>query len=86
MAELLLRESKSGESNRGAPNRDVQSRAQTALAASPIFALRELNVDRSGDALFLTGQVDSFYHKQLAQEVVRTVAGGCRVVNAVEVS
>lgn len=87
MAELLLRESKAGaEPNRAAPNREVQSRAQTALSASPIFALRELNVARSGDVLHLTGQVDSFYHKQLAQEVVRTVAGDCRVVNAVEVS
>lgn len=82
MAELLVRDS----ARIASANRDLQTRAQTALSASPIFALRELCVDRDDDALFLTGQVDSFYHKQLAQEVVRSVAGKCRVVNAVEVS
>jgi hypothetical protein len=66
--------------------RDIQSCAQSALAASPIFVLRELSVRRNGDSLLLSGQVDSFYHKQLAQEVVRSVADGYRVVNTVDVS
>ena len=65
---------------------DVQTCAQSALAASPIFVLRELCVKRNGDSLLLSGQVDSFYHKQLAQEVVRSVADGYRVVNSIDVS
>jgi hypothetical protein len=65
---------------------NAETCAQSALAASPIFVLRELSVERSGDSLLLSGQVDSFYHKQLAQEVVRSVAHGCRVVNSVAVS
>lgn len=66
--------------------KDIQSCAQSALAASPIFVLRDLSVKRAGDSLLLSGQVDSFYHKQLAQEVVRSVARGYHVVNTVDVS
>lgn len=76
---------KSAKGRREPRPEDVQSSAQAALAESPIFVLRELCVQRSGDALLLSGRVDSFYHKQLAQEAVRTVARGCRVVNAVDV-
>ncbi len=64
---------------------DVASRAKLALAQSPIYVLREIQVETEGDALLLQGKVDSFYHKQLAQEVVRLVADGMRVVNSVAV-
>ena len=64
---------------------DVASRARTALAASPIYVLREIHVEQNGDSLLLLGRVDTFYHKQLAQEVVRAVADGLRVVNSVMV-
>jgi hypothetical protein len=64
---------------------DVERRAQAALAASPIYVLRELRVERLKDQLILTGHVDSYYHKQLAQEVIRAVAAGLRVVNEVVV-
>jgi hypothetical protein len=63
----------------------VQERAQAALAASPIYVLRELLVERVGSALVLTGTVDTFYHKQLAQELVRAVASSVDVINVVEV-
>jgi hypothetical protein len=33
----------------------------------------------------IQGRVKSFYHKQLAQEMVRAVSGGLLVVNSVEV-
>ena len=65
--------------------KDVRSRAQGALASSPIYALRELQVEQVGEALLLVGRVDTFYHKQLAQEAVRAVAGGLQVVNEVDV-
>jgi hypothetical protein len=65
--------------------REVQPRAQKALSASPIFALRELRVDQKDNRLLISGLVSSFYHKQLAQEVVRAVAEGIEVVNSVNV-
>jgi len=64
---------------------DVENRAKSALASSPIYILRELRVEKLDDCLLLSGQVDSFYHKQLAQEVVRAVAGGLKVINDVHV-
>ena len=67
--------------------KDVQKRAQKALAASPVFALRELQVEQRGDALLLRGLVSSFYHKQLAQEALLALARNrdVQVVNYVEV-
>jgi osmotically-inducible protein OsmY len=62
---------------------DSATRARSALAQSPIYVLREIQVEQEGDALLLLGRVDTFYHKQLAQEVVRSVAEGKRVVNSV---
>ena len=64
---------------------DVVRRAQVALSASPIYDLRELLVEKVGDAIELSGDVDSWHHKQLAQEVVRVVAGNKSVINVVEV-
>ncbi|MCO6458290.1 MAG: BON domain-containing protein [Pirellulaceae bacterium] len=64
---------------------DVEVKAKAALRNSPIYALRGLHVRRDGTCLLLSGQVDSFYHKQLAQEAVRAVAHGCQVVNSVRV-
>jgi hypothetical protein len=60
---------------------DSCARAKTALSQSPIYVLREIRVDQDGDTLLLQGRVDSFYHKQMAQEVVRMVADGMRVAN-----
>jgi hypothetical protein len=51
--------------------KDVQAKAQQALSASPVYALRELMIERDEETLVITGQVCSFYHKQLAQEIVR---------------
>jgi uncharacterized NAD-dependent epimerase/dehydratase family protein len=65
--------------------KDIQPRAQRALTASPIYALRELRVEQTGDILLISGLVSSFYHKQLAQEVVRAVAEGIEVVNSIHV-
>lgn len=64
---------------------DVQTRAQQALAASPVYALRDLLVEQQGDSLLLRGSVSSYYHKQLAQEVVRHAAAGVELVNSIAV-
>jgi len=65
--------------------REIQPRAQDALAASPVVALRDLKVDLTDNVLMIRGAVTSFYHKQLAQEAVRAVAEGIAVVNAIDV-
>ena len=60
--------------------RDVRPRAQTALGSSPVMELRELRVDQENSTLLISGSVSSFYHKQLAQEMVRTVCLQCKEV------
>jgi hypothetical protein len=60
-------------------------RARTALLRSSIYVLRKLQIDRDGERLVLRGRVDSFYHKQLAQELVRPEVMGSEVVNALQV-
>ncbi|MCL4204389.1 MAG: BON domain-containing protein [Pirellulaceae bacterium] len=64
---------------------DLASRAKSELLQSSVHALRALNVEQSGERLVIQGRVKSFYHKQLAQEMVRAVSGGLLVVNSVEV-
>jgi hypothetical protein len=66
----------------------VLHEAQAALQASPLYDLRELKVEETdGQRLVLRGMVSSFYHKQLAQEVVLGLAKSrsYRLVNAIEV-
>ncbi|NQU19942.1 MAG: BON domain-containing protein [Candidatus Nealsonbacteria bacterium] len=64
---------------------NVQPRAQTALANCPVYELRNLQVEQRGDALLISGNVSSYYHKQLAQELVRSVCKDSDVVNSIEV-
>lgn len=65
--------------------KDVQAKAQRALAESPVYALREVRIERDGETLVLVGEVSSFYHKQLAQEIVRQTAEGIEVHNTINV-
>lgn len=64
---------------------ELQPRAQAALVSSPFYELRELQVESRNNALRLTGCVSSYYHKQLAQEVVRSVCRDTMVVNSIRV-
>jgi hypothetical protein len=65
---------------------EILPRAQSALASSPIYELRDLQVEQREGSLLISGAVSSFYHKQLAQEVVRSVCQGIDVVNAIDVA
>jgi len=71
----------------GISAKDVQPRAQTALATSPIYELRDLVVEQQNGTLLISGRVSSFYHKQLAQEVVWAVCKDIEIelVNSVNV-
>jgi hypothetical protein len=64
---------------------ESQPRAQAALAKSPFYELRDLHVEQRQGALMISGCVSSFYHKQLAQEVVRSVCTNIEVVNSIRV-
>lgn len=55
--------------------------ARAALSRSRIYVLRQLNVMAEGDAIVLQGDVDSYYHKQLAQELVRMAVDRTEVIN-----
>jgi hypothetical protein len=66
--------------------RSVAQAATDLLASSSVRELRELRVDGTATQLHLTGRVSSFYHKQLAQEAVRSVTQGRQIVNRVLVS
>jgi hypothetical protein len=64
---------------------EVQRRAQSTLRNSPIHALREIRVEREGERLVLSGFVATFYLKQLAQEALRGLTSGLRLVNEISV-
>ena len=64
---------------------DVRARAQQTLSASPIYALRDLHVEQQGETIVIRGVVSSFYHKQLAQEVIRHALEGTEVINSIQV-
>jgi hypothetical protein len=59
----------------------VARQAKAVLSRSRIFDLRQLDVDHEHDCVVLRGSVNSFYHKQLAQELVNTAIDGVEVVN-----
>jgi osmotically-inducible protein OsmY len=56
-----------------------------SLAVSPLPQLRRLRVTVNDDEVIITGQVSSYYFKQLAQEAVRPTLGDRRLLNLVEV-
>jgi len=62
---------------------EIRPAAQSALSESPIFALRELIVEQTDESLLISGSVPSYYHKQLAQEIVRAIACGIKIVNSI---
>lgn len=68
-----------------APTTEIQRRAQRALTRSPISDIRCLHVEHQEGRLIISGSVSWFYHKQMAQEIVRTVCGDAMVVNSIEV-
>lgn len=57
-----------------------------ALTSSPIGQLRRLVVIADDTRVVITGQVSSYYFKQMAQETVRPLIGDRLLLNHVEVS
>ena len=67
------------------PQDHLASQAKAVLGRSRIFDLRCLDVEQEAGCVVLRGSVDSFYHKQLAQELVKTHIDGVEVLNEIHV-
>lgn len=63
----------------------VADRAREILSRSRIYVIRTLDVSQEADCLVLRGNVDSFYHKQLAQELLRGELVSIEIVNHISV-
>jgi osmotically-inducible protein OsmY len=66
-------------------SRQVAVSAENLLQERLVLASRQIACEYHEGTLILQGQLSSFYEKQLAQEVVRTLAGVDQVVNKIEV-
>ena len=61
-------------------------RVHSALQSSPYVGLGRLRIEAQEGAIRLQGRVGTFFHKQMAQEIVRRLDGVERVENLLEVS
>jgi len=57
--------------------------AHLALNQSPLPLLRRLRLEESDTTITINGQVSSYYLKQLAQETLRPILAGRKLVNQV---
>ena len=64
----------------------VERDAQQRLKSSCYQALKQIDCRVRSGALVLTGEVPSYFHKQLAQEAVRTLALKYSISNQIAVS
>lgn len=64
----------------------VTAMVRAKLAACPYHVLRSVLCDFRQGILTLRGELPTFYHKQMAQEVVGGMAGVRQVVNQIEVA
>ena len=68
------------------PRRDeIGEASRRCLLQSPYPLLRNVACRCRRGVLFLRGRLPNYYHKQLAQEAVRRVAGVTRIVNQIEI-
>jgi len=66
--------------------KNVRSRVVTALESNANPQLRFIRVDLRENTVCLSGQVRSFYHKQLVQEIVRSIDDEVEVCNDLRVA
>ena len=64
----------------------ISAMSQERLQSSGHADLRNVLCDHDGEVTRLSGQLPSFYLKQLAHELVRNVQGIGQIENAIEVS
>ena len=64
----------------------LNDRVSTALERSPYLSRRNLRFENSGGQVTLRGVVNTYYQKQMAQEVLRRVDGVSHINNELEVA
>jgi BON domain len=64
---------------------DIERRVLAYLASRDRLSFRRLSVESRDGIVTLTGQLGTYYEKQVAQETVRRVAGVLRVIDEVQV-
>jgi osmotically-inducible protein OsmY len=64
----------------------LDSQLQNALAQNPFLSGRKLRIELSDGRVTLHGTVNSYYHKQMAQESLRNLAGVAEIENRLEVN
>jgi hypothetical protein len=69
-----------------AQTHDPLTRAKAALAKSTIRDLRRLRIRKDEDRILIHGRLSSFYHLQLAQELLRNEIGDAQLVANVQVA
>ena len=67
------------------PDRDLERRIKAFLAARHVPALRNVGVQANRGVVTITGQVLTFYEKQLCNQCCRRVAGVLQLINSVDV-
>ena len=84
--EMASRLSRKATQRRSAMDNKALDEAQRRLQASGYRALRSISCEYHEGMFVLRGKVPSFYMKQVAQELVRSVEGVSTIVNCLEVS
>ena len=67
-------------------DRELERRVISYLAARHVPGLRYLAVKATGGVVTVSGQVLTFYEKQLCNQCCRRVAGVMELINAVSVT
>ena len=73
-------------STAGDADRDLERRVASYLAARHVPGLRYLTVKATGGVVTVSGQVLTFYEKQLCNQCCPRVAGVMELINAVSVT
>jgi len=64
----------------------LQDQVKSVLSKSPYLSRKELRVEANNGHVRLEGTVDSFFQKQMAQELLRRVDGVEKIVNQLQVN
>lgn len=65
---------------------DLRTQIQESLATSSFADIRAIEVISEGDQIVLAGLLDSYYHKQIAQQLVLFAYGQSCVVDHMKVA
>ena len=63
----------------------LTERIDNAITTSPYFNGRKLRFEAAGNSVVVSGEVTSYFEKQMAQETLRRVEGVEQVDNRLEV-